>query len=37
MAHQISRWLGLAALLLVLIVLVFWWRDRHPAVPRPQS
>jgi membrane protein DedA with SNARE-associated domain len=37
MAHQISRWLGLAVFLLLLIVFVFWWRDRHPAVPRPQS
>ena len=37
MAHQISRWLGLGAFFLLLIVFVFWWRDRHPALPRPQS
>jgi membrane protein DedA with SNARE-associated domain len=37
MAHQVSRWIGLAALVLVVLLFVFWWRDRHPAVSRPQS
>jgi membrane protein DedA with SNARE-associated domain len=36
MAHQASRWIGLAGFILVIIVLVFWWRDRHPAVSRPE-
>ena len=37
MAHQVSRWIGLAAFVLLLVVFVVWWRDRHPAVSRPQS
>ena len=37
MAHQVSRWLGVAAFVLLLVVFVFWWRERHPAVSRPQS
>ena len=37
MAHQVSRWIGLAAFFLLVMVFVFWWRDRHPAVSRPQS
>jgi membrane protein DedA with SNARE-associated domain len=36
MAHQASRWIGLTGFILVIIVLVFWWRDRHPAVSRPE-
>ena len=32
MAHQVSRWIGLAGVVLLIVVLVFWWRDRHPAV-----
>ena len=37
MAHQVSRWIGVAAFVLVVLLFVFWWRDRHPAVSRPQS
>jgi len=37
MAHQASRWIGLAAFAVAIVVVVFWWRDRHPAVSRPQS
>jgi membrane protein DedA with SNARE-associated domain len=36
MAHQVSRWIGVAALLVLVAVFVFWWRDRRPAVSRPQ-
>jgi membrane protein DedA with SNARE-associated domain len=36
MAHQVSRWIGVAAFLVLVAVFVFWWRDRHPAVSRPQ-
>jgi membrane protein DedA with SNARE-associated domain len=36
MAHQVSRWIGLAAFVLFVVVFVVWWRDRHPAVSRPQ-
>jgi membrane protein DedA with SNARE-associated domain len=34
--HQVSRWIGVAAFVLLVAVFVFWWRDRHPAVSRPQ-
>ena len=37
MAHQVSRWVGLAAFVLFVVVFVLWWRDRRPAVSRPQS
>lgn len=36
LAHQVSRWIGVAALLVLVAVFVFWWRDRRPAVSRPQ-
>ncbi len=36
MAHQVSRWIGVAAFFLLVVVFVFWWRDRHPAVSPPQ-
>ncbi len=36
MAHQASRWIGFAAIILALIIFAFWWRDRHPAVSRPE-
>ena len=29
--------LAIMMVLLTLVVVVFWWRDRHPAVSRPQS
>ena len=35
-AHQASRWIGLAGFVLLLAVFVFWWRDRRPAVSRSQ-
>jgi membrane protein DedA with SNARE-associated domain len=34
--HQASRWIGLAGIILVTIIFVFWWRERHPAVSRPE-
>jgi membrane protein DedA with SNARE-associated domain len=37
MAHQVSRWIGLAVFVLLIVVFVVWWRDRRPAVSRPQS
>jgi len=37
MVHQFSRWIGVAAFVVLLVVFVLWWRDRHPAVSRPQS
>src|SRR5208283_1566383 len=37
MAHQASRWIGLGAFAVAIVIFVFWWRDRHPAVSRPQS
>jgi membrane protein DedA with SNARE-associated domain len=37
MAHQVSRWIGLAAFVVSVVVFVLWWRDRRPAVSRPQS
>jgi len=37
MAHQASRWIGLAGVAVAIVVLVLWWRDRHSAVSRPQS
>ena len=37
MVHQFSRWIGVAAFAVLLVVFVLWWRDRHPAVSRPQS
>jgi membrane protein DedA with SNARE-associated domain len=37
MAHQVSRWIGLAAFVVFVVVFVLWWRDRRPAVSRPQS
>ena len=36
-AHQASRWIELAGVVVGIVVFVFWWRDRHPAVSRPQS
>jgi len=36
MAHQISRWIGVAGFVLLVAILIFWWRDRRPAVSRPQ-
>jgi membrane protein DedA with SNARE-associated domain len=36
MAHQVSRWIGLAVFVALVAVVVFWWRDRRPAVSRPQ-
>jgi len=36
-AHQASRWIELAGVAVAIVVFVFWWRDRHPAVSRPQS
>jgi membrane protein DedA with SNARE-associated domain len=36
-AHQVSRWIGLAGVAVAIVVFVFWRRDRHPAVSRPQS
>ena len=36
MAHQVSRWIGLAGFVLLVVILIFWWRDRRPAVSRPQ-
>jgi membrane protein DedA with SNARE-associated domain len=36
MAHQASRWLGLAILIVALAAFVLWWRDRHQAVTRPE-
>lgn len=36
LAHQVSRWIGVAAFLVLVAVFVFWWRDRRPAVSRPQ-
>ncbi len=36
-AHQVSRWIGVTAFFLLVVVFVYWWRDRHPAVSRPQS
>ena len=36
MAHKASRWVGFAVILLLLAVAVAWWRDRHPAVTRPE-
>ena len=36
-AHQMSRWIGLAAVAVAIVVFVLWRRDRHPAVSRPQS
>lgn len=35
-AHQASRWIALAAIILVAIIFVFRWRDRHPAVSRSE-
>ncbi|MGA6970327.1 MAG: DedA family protein [Candidatus Binatus sp.] len=37
LAHQLSRWIALGGFILLLAVFVFWWRDRRPAVSRPQS
>ena len=37
MAHQVSRWIGLAVFVLFVVVFIVWWRDRRPAVSRPQS
>ncbi len=36
-AHQASRWIELAGVAVAIVVFVFWWRERHPAVSRPQS
>ena len=36
-AHQASRWIELAGVAVAIVVFVFWWRDRHSAVSRPQS
>jgi len=35
-AHQASRLIGIAALVLIVVISVYWWRDRHPAVSRPE-
>jgi membrane protein DedA with SNARE-associated domain len=37
MAHQASRWIGLAGVAVAIVVCVFWWRGRRTAVSRPQS
>ena len=36
MAHQVSRWIGVAGFVLLTLILIYWWRDRRPAVSRPQ-
>jgi membrane protein DedA with SNARE-associated domain len=36
-AHQASRWIALGGIILAALIFAFWWRDRHPAVSRPES
>jgi membrane protein DedA with SNARE-associated domain len=36
MAHQVSRWIGVAGFILLVVIFIFWWRERHPAVSPPQ-
>ena len=36
MTHQASRWIGIAIILLTIVGLVYWWRERHQAVTRPE-
>jgi membrane protein DedA with SNARE-associated domain len=37
LAHAASRWVAIGAVLLVIAAIVFWWRERHPAVSRPDA
>jgi membrane protein DedA with SNARE-associated domain len=37
MAHQASRWIALVGVAVAIVVCLFWWRGRHPALSRPQS
>jgi membrane protein DedA with SNARE-associated domain len=36
MTHQVSRWIGLAALLLTAVAVFFWWRDKNQAITRSE-
>lgn len=36
MTYQAARWIEVAGFLLVVVVFVFWWRDRHTVVSRPE-
>ena len=36
MTHQASRWIAIAILLLAIGGFVYWWRERHQAVTRPE-
>jgi membrane protein DedA with SNARE-associated domain len=35
--HIASRWVAVGVALFSIGILIFWWRDRHQAVSRPES
>jgi len=37
LVHVASRWVAFAVVLLSIAVVIFWWRERHQAVSRPES
>ncbi|MDO8434311.1 MAG: DedA family protein [Candidatus Binatus sp.] len=36
MTHQASRWIAVAIVLVSVGIFVYWWRERHQAVTRPE-
>ncbi|HUO05332.1 MAG TPA: DedA family protein [Candidatus Binataceae bacterium] len=36
MAHQASAWIAVGAVLIVALLYVFWWREKHPSVEGSQ-